>query len=81
MQPCDDADRDNIDISFTPRLSEVTRIRLIAPGRFNGFKHLTDRLCRLNDSHDMKREHSTSCGAAVRLKPKARLCEPWVMVG
>ena len=25
-------------------------------------------------------EPSTSCGAAVRVKPKARPCEPWVMV-
>jgi hypothetical protein len=27
---------------------------------------------------DTRREPSTSCGAAVRVKPKARLCEPWV---
>ena len=29
-------------------------------------------------SFDIRREPSTSCGAAVRVKPKARLCEPWV---
>ena len=23
---------------------------------------------------------TTSCGSAVRVKPKVRLCEPWVMV-
>ena len=23
---------------------------------------------------------TTSCGAAIRVKPKARLCEPWVFV-
>ena len=28
----------------------------------------------------LRRERSTSCGAAVRVKPKARLCEPWLMV-
>src|SRR5712672_2204844 len=27
---------------------------------------------------DMRREPSTSCEAAVRIKPKARLYEPWV---
>jgi len=28
-----------------------------------------------------RREPSTSCGAAVRIKPRARLCEPWVLFG
>jgi hypothetical protein len=27
-----------------------------------------------------KSQAQTSCGAAVRVKPKVRLCEPWVMV-
>ena len=25
----------------------------------------------------MRREYSSSCGAAIRVKPRARLCEPW----
>ena len=27
----------------------------------------------------MVAERETSCGAAARIKPKVRLCEPWVM--
>jgi hypothetical protein len=31
-------------------------------------------------SSTIRRKHSTSCGAAVRVEPRARLCEPWVML-
>jgi len=30
---------------------------------------------RLTDRNDMRREDSPSCGAAIRVKPRARLCE------
>jgi hypothetical protein len=31
----------------------------------------------LVSSLNVGRDHATSCGAAIRVKPKARLCEPW----
>jgi EAL domain-containing protein (putative c-di-GMP-specific phosphodiesterase class I) len=52
-----------------------------APG--GGVPGVSSRLLRnlarrLNAATRFRREPSTSCGAAVRVKPRARLCEPWV---
>ena len=42
--------------------------------------YLTHLSYRLNGNHDIDVNMQQSCGAAIRVKPKARLCEPWVLV-
>jgi len=46
-----------------------------------GFTYLIHRYRRTDlITLDAGREPSASCVAALRVKPKARLCEPWVIV-
>ena len=70
----------NRDISFTPGFSPVSNDDKRRETVLTVFTYLTHLWYRLNGSHDLRSDHSPSCGAAIRVKPRVRLCEPWVMV-
>ena len=39
----------------------------------------SDLVWHANLARESPSNHQASCGAAIRVKPKARLCEPWVV--